>query len=182
MIRLSVLLTACLLLVSTAVSAAAPTDTQIDRLLEVTRTRQTVDAVLPQLMVQQRSMAQQMIAGRDLDDAQRQQLDRLMSRTSERMTKVLAWEKLQPLYRDIYRQTFTGEDVEAMVDFYTTQAGQNLLDKMPALMQNTMAAVQTLLVPMLRDLQKDLEAELAASANAAPDEKSKPAQSETSTN
>ncbi|MDR7135613.1 hypothetical protein J2X06_002822 [Lysobacter niastensis] len=85
-----------------------------------------------------------------------------MSTSSRRVREALAWDKLHPLYRDIYRQTFTGEDMGAMIDFYGGSAGQKLLDKMPQLMQNTMAAMQKVIVPMIEQMQRDVAAEMQA--------------------
>lgn len=155
-------LTICLLCLSVAAHAAAPSEAQIDRLLEVMRARQTMDAILPQLMDSQQRMVEQMAAEKQLSAEQRQRFDRILAKTHQRVSQALTWEKLQPLYRDIYGKTFSAEDVEATIGFYSTPAGQNLLDKMPTLMQNTMAAMQALVVPVMKDLQADIEAELAS--------------------
>lgn len=155
-------LTACLLCLSVAVHAATPTEAQIDKLLEVMRARQTMDAILPQLLDSQQRMVEQMAAERGLSAEQRRQFDRILAKTNQRISQALTWEKLQPLYRDIYGKTFSAEDVEATIGFYSTPAGQNLLDKMPALMQNTMAAMQALVMPVMKELQADIEAELAS--------------------
>ena len=135
-------------------------DTRIDRLLEVTRARQMLDAMLPQIEASQRQMVAQMTGGRELDAAQQQRLDAILASSATTVRKTLAWENLEPVYRDIYRQTFTGEDVDAIVAFYESPAGQRMLDRMPELMQNTMAAMQRLVVPMLQQMERDLAAEI----------------------
>ena len=65
------------------------------------------------------------------------------------LRRMLAWERLQPLYMDIYRKTYDGEDVEAMIAFYQSPAGQRVLDRQPQLMENLMAAVGQLVGPEL---------------------------------
>ncbi|HEY0504501.1 MAG TPA: DUF2059 domain-containing protein [Lysobacter sp.] len=140
--------------------AAAPTDAQIDRLLEVMRARHTLEAILPQVEASQQQMVEQMTAGQPMTDAQRAQLQRLVARTSRSIRDALAWEKLEPVYRDIYRQTFEAQDMDAMIAFYGSPAGQRVLDKMPQAMQSTMAAMQKLLVPMMQQMQQDIAAEL----------------------
>lgn len=135
-------------------------DAQVDKLLEVMRARQTLDAVLPQVETSQRQMVEQMSDAKSLTPEQRAKLDRLLQKSMGSIRKAMAWEKMEPLYRDIYRRTFTAEDMDAMIGFYGSPAGQKLLDKMPQLMQNTMAGVQKLLVPMLEDMQRDIETEL----------------------
>ena len=145
-------------LVAPAAAAAPATDQQIDQLMEVMRVEQTLDAIRPQIRTSQQRMVEQLTADKPLTGEQRQRLDVLLDRSSERTAKLLAWTNMKPLYRDIYRDTFTAEDIEAMVAFYASPSGQKLLDKMPQLMQNTLGAVQKMLVPALQEMQKDLEA------------------------
>ena len=159
-----------LLAVLLAVLAAFPAhaqqapadDARIDRLLEVTRARAMLDAMLPQIEASQRQMVAQMTGGRTLDASQQQRLDAILASSSSAVRKALAWENLEPIYRDIYRQTFTGEDIDAIVAFYESPAGQRMLEKMPELMQNTMTAMQRLVVPMLQQMEQDLAAEVSA--------------------
>lgn len=146
--------TACL--VSAAAFAAPPTPGQVDRLLDVMRAKETVAAILPQIEASQRQMVDQLTAGQELSAEQRAQLDRTLQQSSVAVNRALSWEKLEPLYRDLYAQTFEGSEIDAMADFYSTPAGQSMLDKMPLLMQNTMQAVQSLIVPMLQELEQEI--------------------------
>ncbi|MGY0633561.1 DUF2059 domain-containing protein [Luteimonas sp. A478] len=139
--------------------AQQPTQEQVGRLLEVMRAQQTLEAILPQVQASQQQMVAQATAGQQLDAAERERIDRIVARGNTAMAQALSWEKLEPVYRDIYMATFTGEDMDAMITFYESQAGQHLLDKMPQLMQNTMQAVQQMLMPILAELEQDLAAE-----------------------
>lgn len=159
------ILLAALLALGAALPAQAQQavdDARLDRLLEVTRARQTMDAVLPQIEASQRQMVAQMTGGRELDAAQQQRIDRTLAASATAIRKTLAWENLEPVYRDIYRQTFTGEDIDAIIAFYESAAGQRMLDKMPELMQNTMAAMQRLVVPMLQEMEREVAAEVSS--------------------
>ncbi|MCL1635884.1 DUF2059 domain-containing protein [Luteimonas sp. SX5] len=163
------LLAAALCLAAPFAMAAQPSDAQVDKLLEVMRARQTIDAMMPQVAASQRQMVAQMTANQKLSPEQQAKLDRLLDKSMASIARAMSWDKLEPVYRDIYRQTFTGEDMDAMIGFYGSPAGQKLLDKMPQLMQNTMAGVQKLLVPMLEEMQRDIEAEIkAAETDRAP--------------
>ena len=160
-----ILLAALLALLATAGPAVAQQpadDARIDRLIEISRTRQPPDAMLPQIEASQHQMAAQMAGDRELDAAQQQRLDRILEGSAAAIRKAMAWENLAPMYRDIYRQTFTGEDIDAIIAFYETPTGQRMLDKMPELMQNTMAAMQRLVVPMLQEMERELAAEVSA--------------------
>jgi len=94
-------------------------------------------------------------------EQQRRALDAVLSTSLQTLSQLLSWEELQPLYRDLYAQTFDAEEVQAMIDFYTTPAGQSMVRKMPLLMNNAMQAVQAKIIPMLQELQRAIAAEQA---------------------
>ena len=78
---------------------------------------------------------------------------------------------MRPLYVDVYKKTFTSEEVKAMAKFYESPAGKSLLDKTPLLMQNLMLAIQQKMIPMLEALQAELKTLAEEEAKAAPDKK-----------
>ena len=150
-------LAALLLLAPLVADATPPSDAQVDHLLEVMRAKRTVEAMVPQVQAMQRQMVAQFTAGQPLTPAQREELDRVLYRSNAQILARVSWNNMQPLYRDIYRRSFSAEDMAAMVDFYGSQAGQNLLDRMPQLMQHTMTAMQQVMAPMLEQMQRDIE-------------------------
>jgi hypothetical protein len=158
----SLLRRATLLLVLAAASApvlaAAPTDGDINRLLSASRAQSMIDTMLPQIEAMQQQQFQQVAAQRQLNAQQQEQLQRIQARTSQTLRQALSWQQLRPMYVDLYKKTFSKEDVLAMAEFYESPAGQSLLDKTPALMQNVMVAIQARMQPLFADLQKDLEA------------------------
>lgn len=156
-----------LLLAAPSAFAAPPSDAQVDRLMELTRARSTLEAMWPQLEMMQQDIADQMLAesGQPLDDEQRARLDALLDRQMRSIRTAMAWERLEPVYRDIYQQTFEAEDVAAMIGFYESEAGQKLIAKTPQLMQNTMQATQRLLAPLLEEMQHDIRAVAGGAAH-----------------
>ena len=151
---------AVLLAAAPFAAAQQPSEAQVDRLLEVMRAKETLDATLPQVQAMQQQMVAQMTADQDLDEEDRARINRMLESTNSSLATVLTWERMGPMYRDIYAQTFTADDVEAIIGFYESPAGQKTLDKMPQLMQNTMNAVQQLVMPLLQQLEQDIAAEL----------------------
>lgn len=158
---------ACLILASPLATATPPDDAQIDQLLAVMRARQTFEAIIPQVQASQRQIVEQITAGRTLTADQRQRLDRIAYEANARMLGRLSWHRMQPLYREVYRQTFSDDDMRAMIGFYSSPAGQNLLDKMPQLQRHTQLATQEVLLPMLAQMQRDLEDEVIGIAQGA---------------
>ena len=152
-----------LLLVSIPFGAAAapPSDAQIDRLLEAMRTRETLQTMLPRMEAQHRDLVQQL---GELNAQQRASVESKAAASFSRMREALAWERLQPLYRDLYRETFSAEEIDAMIAFYGSPAGQSARGKMPALAQRTDAELRKRLQPMLQELQDAIPVEVDAPA------------------
>lgn len=149
-----------LMLLAPVAFAGKPTPERIDRLLELTKARLLVDGTLDQLVSSQRAMMEQMLQGKDLSAGQRAKLDRILALMDKRTRETLAWEKLRPMYHRVYAESFEAEDVDAMIAFYETPSGQRVIERMPTLMQNTMQEIMVLIVPMMEQFQKDLEAEV----------------------
>ena len=159
---LALLLFAPFTLASAHGADAPPDDARLDRLLEVTRARAMVEGMLPQVEASQRQVLAQMTAGQALDADRQARLEAIVLRSSAAIRQALSWENLEQVYRDIYRRTFSAEDIDAIIAFYETPAGQRMLDKMPTLMQHTMDAMQQLMVPVLEQMQEEILVEVSA--------------------
>ncbi|RZA37102.1 MAG: DUF2059 domain-containing protein [Lysobacteraceae bacterium] len=151
------LVATCLALCSATAFAAPPTDADIERLLKASRAESMLSAILPQMEEMQRQQFEQITAGKELTAEQKAEVDRIQARTNEIVRKTLAWDQMRPLYVDVYKKTFTSEDVKSISKFYESPAGKNLLDKTPALMQNLMGAIQQKIIPMVEELQAELK-------------------------
>ncbi|HLM53484.1 MAG TPA: DUF2059 domain-containing protein [Pseudoxanthomonas sp.] len=151
-------LMACLLLASGA-QAAPPSDEDIERLLKASRAQSMLDAIGPQVEAMQQQQFERLV-GDDtkLGPQQRADAERIRARSSQIMGQMLSWEKMRPLYIDVYRKTFTSEEAKAISEFYESPPGKAVLDKTPLLMQNLMAAMQKDLMPMLEALETELDA------------------------
>lgn len=152
------LVAASLLLAGLAPAWAAPaTDADVNRLLAASRAQTMLDAMLPQMEAMQAQQFTQIAEKQSLTAEQKAGLQRIQQRTSQTLRQALAWSQMRPMYVDLYKQSFSKEDVLAMAEFYESPAGQSLLDKTPVLMQNLMVAIQQKMTPLMADLQKDLE-------------------------
>lgn len=141
---------------SVSAFAAQPSDADIERLLKASRAESMLDAIVPQVEAAQQQQFEQITAGKQLSPEQRDEIERIRQRTTDIVRRTLAWEEMKPLYVDVYKQTFSRDDIRAITKFYESPAGQRMLDKNPALMQNLMAAIQQKMVPMLQELETEL--------------------------
>ena len=152
------LMAASLLLAGIAPAWATPaTDADVNRLLAASRAQNMLDAMLPQMEAMQAQQFAQIGEKQSLTAEQKAGLQRIQQRTSQTLRQALAWSQMRPMYVDLYKQSFSKEDVLAMAEFYESPAGQSLLDKTPALMQNLMGAVQQKVLPLLEELKTELD-------------------------
>ena len=154
-------LACALALASPSVFAARPTDAQIDKLLETTHARSMVENMMSQVEGMQKQLVDQSLEGRTLTAAEQAKIDRLISITSRTLRDTMTWERMLPMYHRIYAESLEAEDIDAMIAFYETPAGQHVLERMPAIVQKSLVEVQQLLAPALKKMQQDIADELA---------------------
>jgi uncharacterized protein len=154
----------------TTLAVAAPGDppaseASIRQLLEVTQSRQLLDDLSAQLDQMMRTSMQQALAGKQFSVEQQKILDDMRTKLVKIFGEHLQWDQLEPMYLDIYKKSFTQNEVDGMLAFYKTEAGKALIAKMPLAMQNTMQATQSkmaALMPQVQQLQRETVERLKA--------------------
>jgi hypothetical protein len=145
--------------------STAPTEASIKQLLEVAQSHKLVDSV----MAQMDNLLQQTIAqatkGQPIPDKVQKDIDQRRSELLALMKDLLDWKKLEPMYVRIYQKTFSQQEVDGMIAFYNTPAGQAVISKMPAAMQNSIDEMQQMMGPVMQrmqQMQRDVVAEMKA--------------------
>jgi hypothetical protein len=112
----------------------------------------------------------------------------MLSDFQKKLTDVLApqisWEALKPDYVRMFAETFPEDQLDQMLAFYKTPAGQNLIEKLPPLeqqigqiLQKRVAALQPQVKQMFDDFQKNLPANTPEGAPGAGNPAASPAPS-----
>ena len=134
--------------------SAPPTEASIKQLLEVAQAHKLVDSV----MMQMDNLMQQTIAqatkGQKISPKIQEDIDQRRAELLVMMKELLDWKKLEPMYVRIYQKTFTQPEVDGMIAFYKTPAGQAVMSKMPAAMQNTIDEMQSAMGPVMQKMQQ----------------------------
>jgi hypothetical protein len=72
----------------------------------------------------------------------RKETDKKSNQMLDTIFSSMSWEKMKPMYVTVYAETFTPEELQAMIAFYRTEAGQKWIEKQPqlqaAMMQKSM--------------------------------------------
>ena len=139
--------------------AAQATEAQVDKLMDTMDMRRMLDDMFVQFDAMGETMGQQML-GEDATPEQRESLRRIIARQQASTRKAMSWDTLGPIYRKVYTQLFTAEEVEAMTVFYGSDTGRSIMLKMPQAMQLSMQERQPIMQTMIADMRKNMETEL----------------------
>jgi uncharacterized protein len=154
------LIALALLAVSSAVHAVPASPASVETLFVAMRTQamldQTFDAMLPMM----RQNAMQATKGQ-LNPEQQRALDESFPRILGVVRQEMSWEKLKPRYVQIYCESFDQEDVDGLIAFYASPAGQAYLNKMPAVMQKSMAMSASIMQSMMPKMIEAMKASIA---------------------
>jgi hypothetical protein len=103
--------------------------------------------------------------GRQISPKVQKDIDQRRDESVSLMKELLDWKKLEPMYVRIYQKSFTQPEVDGMLAFYKTPAGQAVISKMPTVMQSSIDEMQQLMGPVMEKIQRtqqDVAAELKA--------------------
>lgn len=159
------LLLAALFFSATAATAEPASEASIRELLTVTQARELVDSMNTQLDEQMSTGIRIALGERKPTPKQQRAIDNMKGKMLVVMRGELAWERMEPMYIRVYRESLSEEEVAGMLAFYRTPAGQALIRKMPLMMQKIMPEIQGLMgsaIPKLEQAQREFMAEMNA--------------------
>ncbi len=141
----------------------APTEASIKRLFEIMHTSKLLDGVMAQMDQMMHASIRESLQGQTLNAEQQQIIDDMGSELVGLMKENLDWTILEPQMVEVYRKTFTRQEVDGMLTFYRSPTGQAVIDKMPATVKQMMQLTQQRmgnLQPKIAQLQRDTMAAL----------------------
>lgn len=162
--------------VLTAVAhAAPPSSASIDELLAVTKAESLLRSVAASSNAMMRQGIMESLKDVKISARDQATLDAMNAKFVRIMTDELAWEKMRPMYVQLYQETFTEEEIDGLLTFYKSPTGQALIEKMPLVTRNVMSMTQARLLPMMQKFREvtqqtlaQMRAERRAEAQSAP--------------
>jgi len=142
-----------LLFLPAFLQAAPPSDESIKELLTLTEAQKLVDSMMGQVDSMMDTAMKQALAGKQLTDDEKATIDKMRSKMVAIMKEEFSWDKLQDMYLQIYRESFTQEELDGLIAFYKSPTGQAFIKKMPVVMQKTMGVMQQKMGPLMQKLQ-----------------------------
>lgn len=150
--------------------SAPPTVDSIEALLAATKSEALIAKTGADLERNMRDAVQASLQGRKPSEREQQVIDKMTRESAALIRQELNWSHMRPMMVQIYQSTFTQEEVDGQTAFYRTPVGMAVVEKMPAVMQATMAATQqsmARLMPQLQAIAKKHMAEAQAAGAAA---------------
>jgi len=156
-----------------------PTKEQLAKLFEVMQIREQAAALMQmfpamiqqQMQQQEKEMTANLPESAKITPEQQAALDKLTNRYLEKAMNLYSVDEMLDDMAGIYQKHFTREDVDAYIAFYTTPAGQRLLQMTPVIMQEyvpvVMQRVQERSKALTDEMSKEIADVLKSSAPAA---------------
>jgi hypothetical protein len=148
-----------------AYSDTTPSDASIKELLEVAQARKLLDTLMSQMNTIMKNAMETATQGQPVPPDVQKIFDRCRADVVSTMQEQFTWDKLEPMYIRIYKKSLSQQEVDGMIAFYRTPTGQAVLNKMPAITENSMNEVMQMMGPMMQRIermQRDVIAELQA--------------------
>lgn len=138
-------------------SAAEPSAASVERLLTITRSEAVLEQMYGNFEQAMRAGMQQAVGNRRLTAQQQAILDAAPAEFAAVMREELGWARLKPLYVGIYRESFTQAEIDGMLAFYATPAGQAMIEKLPQVMNRSMQLMQVMAAPMAEKMREAMQ-------------------------
>jgi len=150
------------------VHAVPPSTESIDALLAATKAERNVDTMLANLEPVMRQSMATATKGQPLSPGQMRALDAVRAQIVQAVREEMAWDKMHPIYVQIYQETFTQEEIDGLIAFYRSPAGVAFVEKMPVIMQKSMSIMQSRMAPMMERMRAAAKQAVDESKAAAP--------------
>ncbi len=118
---------------------------------------------------QVKSAAFQQMLGVKLRPEQQRTAQEFQDKVMQLVMQTLSWDKLKPIYVSLYANTYTEEEIDGILAFYKSPAGQAMVSKTPQLMTEAGQVVQQRIATEMQPKMQALMKEFAQqSQSAAP--------------
>jgi uncharacterized protein len=144
-----------LLFTSVACADEASKKVTAEELLAVTKADQMTTPILKQARSFLEQQFAQTAAAEDMKPILKSSLDKLFAVIQE----IMSWQTLKEDMIAIYVQAFTEDELKGMLEFYKSPTGQSVIDKLPTVMQASMALLQKR-IPQLQPKVKQISDEM----------------------
>ncbi len=165
-------LTLCLASLAPAARADEATRrAKVEEMLQITKAGPALQDQLKNLEERVNALAKQQFGQGTLTPEQTKLTDDYMKQVQAITTDEVGWTKLHPIIVQSYSESFTEPELDGIIAFYKTPAGQALIAKTPELLNKTNTTVTARIKemqPKLQELTQSYANKMKAAAAPAP--------------
>ena len=129
---------------------AAASVASVEKLLQVMKVEKQLDLMytqtLPAMQQGMRQALTQQVGAAEADKASQS----IAPKVNAVIREELSWAKLRPEFVQVYAETFSQAEIDAMIQFYSTPTGAGLVDKMPQVAQRSAMMMQKRMGPVMQ--------------------------------
>lgn len=145
------------LLASACLHAAPASVESVETLLHLSRAEASMEASYAGVEQLMRTSMSGITQGKPLSAEQQRVLDAAPAKFTAVMREEMSWAKLKPHFVKLYAETFDQAEIDGLIAFYRSPAGQAFIDKMPVVVQKSMAMTQTLMQSLMPKMQAAMQ-------------------------
>jgi uncharacterized protein len=145
-----------------------PSEQSVKELLAVSEVKKLTDEVMGQVDGIMELVIQQVSQSEQVSPEEQKIMDNMKTKMVNALKQEMKWEGIEAYYIQVYQETFTQDEVNGILAFYKTPAGQATIKKMPVLMQQTMLETQSRMLRLMgqfEEIQKEAQEKLEAQKN-----------------
>ena len=147
-----------------ASSATRPEKTgKISEAAELIQSMRFEEMMKKTIEQQQKAMAD--MTRQMLGDQANEEMIAMQKRAMEAFNEAMDWEGFQEDMTRVYEETFSGEEIQGLLDFYSTPAGRAYVDKQPELARRTMEVMQPRIMRAMPQMHRALTSPPAAESD-----------------
>ena len=140
---------------ASAPAQAVPSEASLEQLLTLTHADKLMAGIQKQTRASlapmfEKAVEQIAMAHPEKREHAAQVFDKFMNQTMDMLEAELGWAQLKPMTLEVYRSTFSQEEVNAMIAFYSSPLGQSVIAKLPVATQKSMQMVQQRMGPLMQ--------------------------------
>jgi hypothetical protein len=150
------------------IPAATPSDESINEMIKVMEVEKTVNMMVAQMengiKTGMQQSQQQVLQGKEPTPEQKAFTEKFQQQATALLKDELSFSKMKDVYLQVYRETFTQDEVNSIIAFYGSPAGKAMVQKIPVAMQKAGVLMQGRMGPLTQKMQKmqaDFTAEMS---------------------
>lgn len=140
---------------------------KVEEFFRLTRMESTYSQMMDLIRRQTGAQFVQQLTGVQLPPQYQKDLEDFQSDVFALMDSEMGWERMKPEYIRLYAEAYTEEELDAIVAFYRTPAGQSMVAKTPALMEKSSVLSQAkmaLIAPKVQERMQTFVRQMAEKA------------------